>query len=167
MELEKRLEKWDALFEELKEVVERFLPALEKSVKEVVDRVSELEQRLSVFEKELADIRSQAAEKSQNIEDVKNSFLSVVEDLSNSLNAEISNLRKELQAQIDELRKDASRVPAPDVTEGLEKLEKEIEELRGLIGNLSRDIEQFRNQVVEKHRILREKKVEGKSPRIL
>lgn len=167
MGLEKRLEKWDTLFEELKEVVENFLPALEKSVKEVVDRISELEQRMSVFEKELADIRSQSTEKSQNLEDIKNSFLSVVEDLSNSLNAEISNLRKELQGQIDELRKDAG-ILAPELDrEALKKLKKEIDEIRGLIGNLSRDIEQFRNQVVEKHRILREKKVEGKSPRIL
>jgi|GEM_PF-3381548 DNA repair exonuclease SbcCD ATPase subunit len=170
MELEKRLEKWDALFEELRKVVEEFLPTVEKSIKEVTNKVSELEQRMSVFEKELADIRMQTTEKSQNVEDIKNSFLSVVEDLNNSLNAEISNLRNELYNQIDELKKNISDVgvssPGVDL-EDLKNLEKEIDEVRGLIVKLSKELEQFRNQMVEKHRIIREKKVEGKSPRIL
>ena len=168
MEMEKRLEKWDALFEELKEVVEQLLPAVEKSVKEISSRVSDLEQRMSVLEKELADFRTQSSEKSQNVDEIKNSFLSVVEDLGNSLNAEISNLRNEMQGQIEDLRKSiGSRATTEVDTAKLKEFEKEIGEVRELVTGLSREIEHLRNQMVEKHRILREKKVEGKSPRIL
>lgn len=173
MELEKRLERWDALFEELKEIVEQFLPTVEKSVKDVVNKVSELEQRMSVFEKELADLRTQTSERTQSVEDVKNSFLSVVEDLSRSLNAEVSNLRNELYNQIGELKRSVDEIRAssasrPEIDiEGLKNLEKEIDDVRGLIVKLSNELEQFRNQMVEKHRTIREKKVEGKSPRIL
>ena len=173
MELEKKLEKWDALFEELKQIAEQFLPAVEKSVEDATKRLAELEQRMSLFEKELSDIRLQSSEKIQNVEDIKNSFLSVIEDLSKSLNTEISNLRNEFNSQISELKKSIGEIGEtgiyrPEIdTEGLRNLEREINEVREEISRLSKEIDQFRNQMIEKYKVIREKKVEGKSPRIL
>lgn len=183
MDLEKRLEKWDALFEELKEVVEHFIPSIEKSVSDALSRVNALEQRLQRVESELDTLKklqsgadSDAAEKlreelgriSREVEKQVTSIRTEVRSIKTSLDRRLDEVSDELDSKIKSIREsipDSTVVSVPEAD--VKRLESEIEELKERLGKLHGEIEQLKTNMAERHRILREKRVEGRSPRLL
>ncbi len=184
MELEKRLERWDALFEELKEVVEHFIPSIEKSVNEAITKVNAIEQRVQNLEAKVESIEKAIHEEKQDV--APESFMEEISKLEKEFGRQVESLRKELQSlratvgeglkrvsgeldsKIEFLKEsihDTSAVSAPEGD--IKRLEMELEALRETVGKLHKELEHVKTNMVERHRILREKKVEGRSPRLL
>lgn len=184
MELEKRLERWDALFEELKEVVEHFIPAIEKNVNEALSKVNLVEQRVQKLEAEIESIKKEMPAGDQGVDQEK--FREELDKIGKELGSQVASLRKELHdvrttvseelnkvsseldSKIESLRESIPDSTVVSVPEGeIKRLEREIEDLKEMVGKLYREVEQMRTNMVERHRMLRERKVEGRSPRLL
>ncbi len=183
MDLEKRLEKWDTLFEELKEIVEHFIPSIEKSVSDALSKVNALEQRLQKVESEVeslkklqSDTGSDDAERlreelgriSREVEKQVTSLRAEVRSIKTSLDRRLDEVSGELDSKIRSIREaipDSTVVSVPEAD--VNRLESEIGELREMLGKLYGEIEQLKTNMAERHRILREKRVEGRSPRLL
>ncbi len=171
MEFENRLEKWDSLFEELKKILDSNLPEFENMMQESADRISILENRISSIENQIEMLKKQAEKAAQNGQDIGDILKHEIENRIELLEKRLSERIERLKEEVQEEFRDAETVFE---IEGIDSLKNMVEEFRDEIGEmkkfmekLSGEIEQLKGQLMEKHRILREKKVEGRSPRIL
>ncbi len=171
MEFENRLEKWDSLFEELKDVLDSTLPELEKMMRECADRISTLENRISSAEDRIEVLNEKIEKASQNNQNLESILKSEIENQIELLERKLSERMTKLEEDVQRGSGDVETVFEGEDTGALKnamvEFSREIEEIKKFMEKLSSEIEQIRGQMVEKHRILRERKVEGRSPRIL
>lgn len=91
-----------------------------------------------------------------------------LQSLRATVGEDLKRVSGELDSKIEFLKEsihDTSAVSAPEGD--IKRLEMELEALRETVGKLHKELEHVKTNMVERHRILREKKVEGRSPRLL
>lgn len=167
MELEKRLEKWDSLFQEMKELVETHMPDFEKIVKDLTERIIRIEERMASLEVQLDKIGGQTLEPDELENNLRKFLKSEMENITMDFLTKIQELREEINKKFNQIESEMKVSGDYGDEAFVKKIEQEIEEIRSVMEKLSSEVDQLKSQAVEKHRILREKKVEGRSPRIL